>query len=130
MMVCFFFKIEFYPFTAMQLFTGLRSSDVTYYRVLGERESGERLSVRIEDAIPLTAFNGRYSVHLESCFGNPAEKEICRKFLAASLAAYNQKSQPRRTGAGYEIHKVIWDYRVTPEDPMYGRVAERYVFTP
>ena len=43
MTVAFFYKIEFYPFTAMQLFTGLRSSDVTYYRVLGERESGERL---------------------------------------------------------------------------------------
>jgi len=129
MMVVFFYKIEFYPFTAMQLFTGLRSSDVTYYRVLGERESGERLRVRIEDAIALTAFNGRYSVHLESCFGEPAEKEICRKFLAASLAAYNRKSRPHDRLIGYEVHKVIWDYQVSPDDPMHGRVAERYALT-
>jgi predicted DCC family thiol-disulfide oxidoreductase YuxK len=130
MTVAFFFKIEFYPFTAMQLFTGLRTSEVTYYRVLGERESGERSRVRLEDAVPLTSFNGRYSIHLWSCFeDDPAEEEICRKFLTASLAAYNRKSPPHERLIAYEVHEVIWDHRVSPDDPMYGRVAERVTVT-
>jgi hypothetical protein len=129
--MAFFFynKIEFYPFTAMQLFTGLRSSDVTYFRVVGERESGERLRVRIEDAIPLTSFNGRYSVHLDACFRDAVAEEICRKFLAASLVAYNRKSPPQERLIGYELQKIIWDYRVAPDDPMYGRIAERFTIT-
>jgi predicted DCC family thiol-disulfide oxidoreductase YuxK len=126
MSVAFFFKIEFYPFTAMQLFTGLRTSEVIYYRVLGERESGELSPVRIEDAIPLTSFNGRYSPALEACFGNPAEKQICGKFLAASLTVYNRKSRPHDRLIGYEVDKVIWDYHVSPDDPMHGRTAERF----
>ena len=77
----------------------------------------------------MTSFNGRYSVHLESCFGDPAEEEICRKFLAASLAAYNRKSRPHDRLIGYEVHKVVWDYHVSPDDPMYGRIAERYALT-
>jgi len=129
MMVFFFYKIEFYPFTAMQLFTGLRKSDVTYYRVLGERESGERSRVRIEDAVPLLSFNGRYVVHLESCFGDPAEEQICRRFLTASLAAYNRKSRPHDRLIGYEVDKVIWDYHVSPDDPMHGRIVERFALT-
>ena len=55
--------------------------------------------------------------------------EICGKFLAASLPAYHRKSRPHDRLVGYEVQKVIWDYRVSPDDPMYGRVARAYTMT-
>jgi predicted DCC family thiol-disulfide oxidoreductase YuxK len=128
MTLAFFYRFEFYPLTAMQLFTGLNTSVVTYYRVIGERESGERSYVRLEDGIPALRFNARYRVAaFEDCFGEPAQKEICQKFLTASMAAYNKKSRPQDRLIGYEIDKMIWDYHVTPADPMHGHTVERFL---
>ena len=131
MSVAFFYKIEFYPFTAMQLFSGLKTSTVTYWRVMGSRESGERSRVRLEDGIAALRFNARYRIAAyEHCFGTPAEKDVCRKFLSATMAVYNQKSGSRDKFTGLEVEKWEWDFRASPDDPMYGRIAERYVFTP
>jgi predicted DCC family thiol-disulfide oxidoreductase YuxK len=128
MTMVFYYKFEFYPFTAMQLFTGLNTSVVTYYRVIGERESGERSSVRLEDGIPALRFNGRYRMAAyEDCFGEPAQRKICQKFLSASLAAYNRKSRASDRLTRYEIDKVIWDFHLAPDDPMHGHTVERVV---
>jgi hypothetical protein len=85
--------------------------------------------VRLEDAISAMSFNGRYTVAIEDCFGEPAEKEICGKFLTASLAAYNKKSRPQDRLTGYEVHKIVWDFHLSPNDPMHGRTAERFALT-
>jgi predicted DCC family thiol-disulfide oxidoreductase YuxK len=131
MSVAFHYRIEFYPFTAMQLFTGLQGSTVTYFRVMGTRQSGERTRVRLEDGIAALRFNQRYRIAAyEHCFGQPAEKDVCRKFLSATMAVYNQKSAPRDRFTSLEVNKWLWDFRSSPDDPMRGRIAERYVFTP
>jgi predicted DCC family thiol-disulfide oxidoreductase YuxK len=128
MTMVFYYKFEFYPFTAMQLFTGLNTSVVTYYRVIGERESGEWSPARLEDGIPALRFNGRYRMAAyEDCFGEPAQRQICQKFLSASLAAYNRKSRASDRLTRYEIDKVMWDFRLTPDDPMHGHTVERVV---
>ncbi|PWT80818.1 MAG: hypothetical protein C5B57_11615 [Blastocatellia bacterium] len=126
MIVVFSHKIEFYPLTSMQLFTGLKPTTVIYYRVIGERVSGARSNVRLEDGIAAMRFNGRYSPAIEGCFGEPAEKEICRKFLNANLAAYNSKSRPEDQLNSYEVDKVVWDFELSPQDPLYGRIADRF----
>ena len=131
MSVAFYHRIEFYPFTGMQLFSGLKTSTVTYFRVMGSRQSGERSRVRLEDGIAALRFNARYRVAAyEHCFGQPAEKDVCRKFLSATMAVYNQKSAPGDRLTSLEVNKWLWDFRSSSHDPMRGRIVERYVFTP
>src|SRR5262245_37455923 len=129
MAVVFFNKIEFFPLTSMQLFTGLKTSTVVYYRVIGEYRSGERKPARLEDGVAAFRFNARYMQLVEDCFGGPAEKEICRKYLTANIAAYNKRVSPEQGLVGYEIDKLTWDFHVS-DDPGHGQVADRYVLPP
>jgi hypothetical protein len=130
MSVVFFNRLEFFPLTSMQLFTGLKTSTVVYYRIYGYHQSGVRTPVRLEDGVAALRFNSRYAQTLEGCFGEPTEKEICRKYLTANLAAYNQKVRPEDRLTGYEIDQLTWDFQAAPDDPDHGRVADRYVLSP
>jgi hypothetical protein len=78
-------------------------STVEYLKVLAQRESGVSSRARLEEMIGALALDGRYSPHVEKCFGErTGDIEICTQFLRAA-AAYNKKAPPGGRVTQYEI---------------------------
>jgi len=127
---CWFFRIEFYPFTSWHLYSSSKTSGkVEYRKVFAQHESGVSFRARLEETIGALALDNRYSPHLDKCFGEqPGDVEICKKFLSAAAAAYNKKAQPGERVTQYEIQVWIWDFLSYPFDPNYGKLTDRFVF--
>jgi predicted DCC family thiol-disulfide oxidoreductase YuxK len=121
-------QIEYYPFTAVQMFTGSKSPMVTYFKTLGHRESGRLSQIYLEDAIGAWSINSRYEPLFDLCFGPPSGLDICRKSLAVLGSAYNKKVPPGEKLTAYEIQKWEWNFRANPSDPQYGNMVDRFVF--
>jgi len=129
-LLCWFYRIEFYPFTSWHLYSSSNTSGkVQYRKVFAQHESGVNSRARLEDTIGALALDGRYAPHLEKCFGEqPGDVELCKKFLSAAAAAYNKKAQPGERVTQYEIQVWIWDFRSYPFDPNYGKLTDRFAF--
>jgi len=129
-LLCWFYHIEFYPFTSWHLYSGLRTSGkVEYWKVFAQRESGVSSRARLEDTIGALALDNRYSRFLAQCFEEQSsDVEICKKFLRAAAAAYNKKAQPGERVTQYEIQIWTWDFLSYPSDPNYGQLIDRFAF--
>jgi len=129
-LLCWFYHIEFYPLTSWHLYANRDTSGkVEYPKVFAQYESGIRSRARLEDTIGALALDGRYSPHLEKCFGEQAgDVELCKKFLSAAASAYNKKAQPGERVTQYEIQVWLWDFRSFPLDPNYGKLTDRFAF--
>jgi len=127
-MYCWFYRIEFYPFTSWHLYSGLNTTGkVEYYKVLARYESGMMSPARLEDGIGALAFDGRYSPFLEQCFGEPSDIHSCKRFLTAEASVYNKKARPGGKITHYEIQQWTWDFRANPLDPQHGNLVKRFV---
>ena len=129
-LLCWFNRIEFYPFTSWHLFSGSNTSagNVEYRKVFAQFESGVSSRARLEDTIGAIALDSRYTPFLDKCFqARPEDVEICKKFLRAAASAYNKKVQPGERVTQYEIQVWHWDFRSYPFDPNYGRLTDRFV---
>jgi hypothetical protein len=124
---CWVQRIEFYPFTAMQMYTGWGPvGPITYYRVVARYESGATSRAPLERAIPALA-DSRYRTVIASAF-SPRQVEVSRKYLSAIASAYNSKASPGARLTELEIQKWRWDFRAHPSDPMHGVLSDRFVF--
>jgi predicted DCC family thiol-disulfide oxidoreductase YuxK len=123
---CWFYQIEFYPFTAMQMFSKVDTSGVIYYfKVLAHHESGAVSPARLQEAIK--ARSGRV---VRGCVG-PKQLEdvdICEKYLHATASAHNKKARPGEKITKYEIQIWEWNFRSNPSDPNHGNVIRRLIF--
>jgi predicted DCC family thiol-disulfide oxidoreductase YuxK len=129
-LLCWFFHIEFYPFTSWHLYSNLDiSGKVEYRKVFAQHESGVSSRARLEETIGALALDNRYAPHLDKCFEEqPSDVEICKKFLSAAAAAYNKKAQPGERVTQYEIQVWSWDFLSYPSDPNYGKLTDRFAF--
>ena len=129
-LLCWFYRIEFYPFTSWHLYSGSDTSGkVEYRKVFAQYGSGISSRARLEDTIGALALDNRYSLFLWQCFEEkPSDVELCKKFLGAAAAAYNKKAQPSGRVTQYEIQLWTWDFRSYPFDPNYGKLTDRFVF--
>jgi len=125
---CWFYRIEFYPFTSWHLYSGLNTTGkIEYYKVLARYESGVTSPARLEDGIGALALDGRYSPFLEQCFGEPSDINTCKKFLTAEASVYNKKARPGGKITHYEIQLWSWDFRANPLDRHHGNLVKRFV---
>jgi len=130
-LLCWFYRIEYYPLTSWHLYSASDTSGkVEYKKVLARYESGETSPARLEEGIGALALDGRYSPALDMCIEQRQLKdvEICKKFLRAEASAYNRKARPGRKVKAYEIQVWIWDFRSNPGDPHYGNMTKRFTF--
>jgi predicted DCC family thiol-disulfide oxidoreductase YuxK len=129
-LLCWFYRIEFYPLTSWHLYSASNTSGkVEYLKVFAQHESGVSSRARFEDTIGALALDARYSVFLDKCFGvRPGDVEVCKKFLSAAASAYNKKAQPGQGVTQYELQAWIWDFRSYPLDPNYGKLTDRFIF--
>jgi predicted DCC family thiol-disulfide oxidoreductase YuxK len=127
-LLCWFYRIEFYPFTSWHLYSGLNNTGkIEYYKVLARYESGVTSPARLEDGIGALAFDGRYSPFLDQCFGEPSDIHSCKKFLTAEASVYNKKARLGERVTHYEIQLWTWDFRANPLDPQHGHMVKRFV---
>ncbi len=125
---CWLLRIEFYPFTAMQMYTKWGPiQPITYYKVLARYESGAASRAPLETIKALA--DSRYRAVIALAF-SPARAELCKKYLAAVAAAYNARAAPGKKITGFEVQKWTWDFRSAPGDPAHGVLAGRVVFAP
>lgn len=129
-LLCWFYRVEFYPFTSWHLYSdSVTGGQFEYRKVLAQHESGETSRARLEDTIGAIALDNRYSPFLHKCFRDrPEDVAICQKFLGAAAAAYNQKASPGERIRQYEIQVWTWDFRAYPVDPHHGHLTGRFVF--
>jgi len=129
--LCWFFRIEYYPLTSWHLYSGSDTSGkVEYKKVFARFESGESVPARLEESIGALAHDARYTSALDMCIEQrkPEDDELCKKFLTAMAAAYNQKARPGRKVTAYELQVWTWDFRSNPGDPHYGKLTKRFTF--
>jgi hypothetical protein len=126
---CWFFRIEFYPFTSWHLYSNSKVSGIVqYWKVFAQRESGVRSPARFEDTIGALALDNRYGPHIDKCFREqPSDVELCKKFLTSAASAYNKKAQPGNRITQYEIQLWMWNFLSSPSDPHYGKPTDRFV---
>jgi hypothetical protein len=127
--LCWFYHIEFYPFTSWDVYSYSDvSGKVTYLKVFGRDESGKNFRARLEEGIGAVSYDARYSRVIQKCFGKPADISICKKFLAANAKVYNHRAVLGGKLTHYELEKWTWDFRHHPSDPNYGELTDRFVF--
>ncbi len=130
MSYCWFYRTEFYPFSAMQMYAGMNTSGVIqYFKVLAHRDSGVISPARLEDGIGALAHDSRYRRVLSQCFEHNPQKDVdvCKRFLTVNASAYNRIAPWGEKITQYEIQLWRWDFRSNPSDPHYGKVVERFV---
>jgi hypothetical protein len=96
-------------------------------KVFARDEAGVTFAARLEDAIGALSYDARYSRVIQKCFGKPSDVSICKKFLTASAAAYNQRALPGRKLTHYEMQNWSWDFRNNPSDLNYGTLTDRFI---
>lgn len=127
MLLVWVFRIEFYPFTAWQMYSVPNNSGtVTFHKVFLKRESGETSRAYFEDVIGATKA-GRYGKATQGCFV-PEKADLCQKFLAASAQAYNHQARAGEKVTQFEVQQWLWDFRAYPLGPQHGTLAQRFVF--
>ncbi|MBI4004250.1 MAG: DUF393 domain-containing protein [Candidatus Omnitrophica bacterium] len=127
LLLCWIYRVEEYPLTALQMYTKPTTGIAEYYKVLAHRASGETATARIKEAIPAMT-DGRYRRVIRMCF-KPDQVQVCEKFLAACGAAFNAQARAGERVTHLEIQKWAWDVRANPSDPEHGRLADRFLFS-
>jgi len=127
---CWVVKLEFFPFTAMQMYSGPRwrgKAPIVYYKVSAKTESGESSRAVFNKAVGVMALNARYRPFLWRCFGEPRRVAVCQKFLAACGGHYNRRAPAGQRIASFEIEQWSWDYYHQPQDEAHGAMLSRVV---
>jgi hypothetical protein len=122
-----FNRIEYYPFTAVQMFTRPPGSVVSYYKTLGHWESGRVSRFYLEDTLGVMSINSRYEPLFDICFGNADQIAVCRKTLSILGAAYNGKARSGEKLTHLEIQRWKWDFGSNPRDPNHGGLEARFI---
>ena len=122
-----FRAIEFYPFTAVQMFTRAAGHTVTYYRTLSHRSNGTVATIHLEDTLDVWATNSRYEPLFSLCFHEGEQKELCRETLSILGGAYNKKVPPADRITRLEVQRWKWDFVADPDDPDHGELEASFV---
>lgn len=118
-------KIEFYPITAWQMYSGY-SRSVEYYKVLARDESGVTSRAYFERALPAVTDN-RFVNAIRMCF-RPGTVPTCEMSLRAVGSAINKRAAPGHRVTAFVIQIWSWDFRSNPSDPAHGTLVDSYLF--
>ncbi len=126
LLLCWVYRVEQFPFTAMQMYTKPRTSTVTYYKVFLRRETGREEPARLHEAIRAMV-DGRYRKIVARCFES-SQIPVCEEFLQSCGSAYNRKAPEGGKVSHLEVQKWVWDFGSNPKDPNYGNLINRFVY--
>lgn len=123
------FRIEFYPFTGMQMFSTKRTEPVRYETVLAHLSSGDVVRAPIEQCIGAMS-DSRYRRVIEMAFQEDRES-ITAEFLSACQRRWNRTvDEPARQIDRFEVQQWEWYFLGDPTNPRYGDLIARRIYPP
>lgn len=123
--VCWVFRVEFYPFTGMQMFSGKRTEPVVYERVLAHTRAGDVIRAPVAESIGAMS-DGRYRRLLARAFTE--DDDVSRAFFDAVADRWNRQADYRNQIARFELQRWEWFFLSQADDPDYGRLIDKVVY--
>ena len=133
---CWAGEVEYYPLTAMRMYTTPRfEGEVRYRRVLAHFADGTHERAPIEQAIGAMR-DGRYRLIANWALGNPRDDEkmkdlkrrIVTEFFDSCALRHNVHSTPERQIVAFEVQQWFWDFDEHPHDLDASRLIGRVRF--
>lgn len=124
--LCWVFRIEFYPLTAMQMFSKFRHNIVQYELVKAHLVSGEVIRAPIEQSIEAMS-DSRYRRILKMAF-DERKQERCNLFLQACAEEWNKKATTDQKIVKMEVQRWKWDFIGDKGNSQHGDLIESQVF--
>ena len=121
------FRVEYYPFTGMQMFSHKRSQPVTYEVALAHTASGDVLRAPVEKSIRAMS-DGRYRRVLLKAF-DERENHVSQAFMQAVVERWNRQAPEGQRIRQIEIQRWEWYYEEDPDDEKRGSLVERVVYS-
>jgi hypothetical protein len=112
---------EWYPVTAMQMFSWRHRTPVlTYQTVLAHHRSGRMAPATLEEC----AYRSAAPRMVVSGLFEERRAAIGEEFLALCGRRYNQR-HPDDPIVAYEVERRRWTYQAEPDDPEFGQRVDR-----
>jgi len=121
---CWTYQIEYFPFTAMQMYSEKDTSRIiTYHRAVAHYDNGDVTRAYPEQAIGAMR-DSRFRRFLRNCFSE--DSKYCVDFFKTCGKISNSSTLENRNILKYEIQEWKWDYGKFPKDIHYGNIVGRY----
>jgi hypothetical protein len=121
-------RIEYYPFTSVQMFITRPQTVVTYFKTIGHWESGRVGPIQLEDTLPVMSINSRYEMLLDRCFNQSGnDRPLCDKMLSILGDAYNKKVPVGSRLTQLDLQRWKWDFAAQAGDPNFGAMELRVI---
>ncbi|MGH7215249.1 MAG: hypothetical protein ACREIT_10850 [Tepidisphaeraceae bacterium] len=119
------YRIEFYPLTSMQMYSGLLDDGTAaYFRVVARHADQTESDAPLNDAFPvLSRLTGRYRYALQSAFQPPRARR-CDAYLRAVAEELNATCEPARRIESFEVQRLRWHFR-RDDDPARAQIEAR-----
>jgi predicted DCC family thiol-disulfide oxidoreductase YuxK len=119
-------RVEWYPFTSMQMFSRYENSGViNYYRAMATDSFGNRYEAPLQN---MGRGVSRYGPILSGGFFNEAGRERCIEMLEFCGTIHNE-THPNNPLVKLEVEKREWDFIHDRMSPTYGKVVDRLTVT-
>jgi predicted DCC family thiol-disulfide oxidoreductase YuxK len=119
-------RIEWFPFTSMQMFSTYDDSGVvTYYRAMATDAFGNTYEAPLEK---MGRGVSRYRPILSGGFFNAAGRKRCVEMLEFCGSTHNEMN-PKNPVVKLEVEKREWDFLHDRESRDYGNVVDRITVT-
>jgi predicted DCC family thiol-disulfide oxidoreductase YuxK len=123
---CWIYRIEFYPFTAVQMYSlpHWRSTDpVVFYKPLGHWESGKVDREAFDEAMgKLYSTHARVRPLIKGCFLDDKQIDRCREFLKIRAKNYNKIAPVGKRVKRIEIQKWNAEWK----NPQQQHLIDRF----
>jgi hypothetical protein len=126
LLTCWGVRLEFFPFTGMQMFSDVRGPIITYEIPIAQLASGELIRAPIEDGIPAMR-DARFRRILQRAFEENSGEQV-EEFFRTVIDRWNAASPPERRIQHIEIERREWNYETDPDDPEHGAIIASRVF--
>ncbi|TDI68901.1 MAG: hypothetical protein E2O85_06460 [Bacteroidetes bacterium] len=121
LLFCWVFRLEFYPFTSMQMFSKVRGPVVTYELPLAHLRSGDVVHLPIEQTVPAMR-DSRYRRLLQSAM-NDEEETVSAELFEIVAMRWNAAAVAADQITHMEIERWTWNYEEDPDNPAHGELV-------
>ena len=123
---CYAKRVEWYPLTSMQMFSGRhRTPVVDYYKLVAHHADCSAAPADLSHC----RFRWAATVMLLKRAFDPARRAPLEEFLAGCAAGWNESAPPARAWRTLEVQRWRWNFGAQPADPDLGAIADRWVMT-
>jgi predicted DCC family thiol-disulfide oxidoreductase YuxK len=120
------FRLEWYPFTSVQMFSTYDNSGVvTYYKCFATDAFGNRYEAPLEK---MGRGVSRYRPILSGAFYDDAGRKKCIEMLQFCGTTHNA-ARPRNPVVKLEVEQRKWDFLNDRNNPQHGEVTDRLAVT-